>query len=80
LFFVLGLVSSVPSDWRQMIGWEDLLQNDLFLCRVERKTNLTDFKNAHMGIKPDTKAVISKKNTNICLNSPHLRIRSKNLS
>jgi len=34
-FVVLGLVSS---ELRQEISWEERLQNDLFLCRVGRKT------------------------------------------
>jgi len=36
-FFLLSWVFSVPS---QEIGWEDRLWNDLFLCRLGRKTLL----------------------------------------
>ena len=35
---LLGLVFSVPS---QDIGWEERFRNDLFLCRVGRKTLLS---------------------------------------
>jgi len=39
VLFASGLVSSVL---RQEIGWEERLQNDLFLCRVRRRTLISE--------------------------------------
>ena len=44
-FVVLDLVSPVLC---QDIGWEERLRNDLFLCRIKRKTLTQSIRNGYV--------------------------------